>query len=434
MTAPVTVALDEDGLDVLELALGGALDPGDALVALAIDPGTHGVVLTDAENTPLATVAVAADGRIQLEPGRPFAHATGPQFDPALRRPPSAIRALLGTAGPVPGSGPGARAVVADAPPTRGDLEALGLMAAVETTPMLLVLPLARGGPPSGRPGAASVVRAWSTALADVAWHDRVVPVVVPWPRPAIASRLDLDAVLDVFGAAGSGRLDDLRSEDERERVAGLAGLAGSMERAVRDLYPDCAVGEVLRALDRRERRGAVVFLTGLSGSGKSTIARALATDLEATGNRAVTLLDGDEVRQHLSRGLGFDAASRAINIDRIGYVASLVATHGGIAVAAPIAPFDEGRRAARAMAEPHGPFLLVHVSTPLEVCEARDRKGLYAKARSGEIPEFTGISSPYEAPMDADVTIDTSTTSLDDAVAAIRRVLEERLSLARQA
>ena len=138
-----------------------------------------------------------------------------------------------------------------------------------------------------------------------------------------------------------------------------------------------------------------------------------------------MTLLDGDEVRQHLSRGLGFDAESRAINIDRIAYVASLVAAHGGIAVAAPIAPFDAGRRAARAMAEPHGAFVLVHVATPLDVCEARDRKGLYAQARAGEIPEFTGISSPYEPPIDAEVVIDTTATEVDAAVAAILAALD---------
>jgi sulfate adenylyltransferase len=171
-----------------------------------------------------------------------------------------------------------------------------------------------------------------------------------------------------------------------------------------------------------------VVFFTGLSGSGKSTIARALADELADEDGRRVTLLDGDEVRQHLSRGLGFDAASREINIDRIAWVAALVAEHGGIAVAAPIAPFASGRANARALARAHGAFLLVHVSTPLEVCEARDRKGLYARARAGEIPEFTGISSPYEPPEDADVTIDTTDLTVEEAVRRVRQALVARM------
>ena len=163
----------------------------------------------------------------------------------------------------------------------------------------------------------------------------------------------------------------------------------------------------------------------------RATIAKALAADIEATTSRTVSLLDGDEVRQHLSRGLGFDAASRAINIDRIAWVAALAAAHGGIVIAAPIAPFDEGRKAARAMATAgatNADFLLVHVSTPLEVCEARDRKGMYAKARSGEIPEFTGISSPYEPPEDAEVAVDTTDLSLEEAVTVVREAVRARL------
>ena len=170
-----------------------------------------------------------------------------------------------------------------------------------------------------------------------------------------------------------------------------------------------------------------MVLFTGLSGSGKSTIARVLAEELEDDGRR-VTLLDGDEVRQHLSAELGFDAASRERNVERIGWVAAEVARHGGIAVAAPIAPFASSRARVRAMAEPNGPFLLVWVSTPLDVCEARDRKGLYARARAGEVADFTGISSPYEEPEDADLVLDTSITGVEQAVASIRALLEERL------
>src|SRR5690606_36446156 len=138
------------------------------------------------------------------------------------------------------------------------------------------------------------------------------------------------------------------------------------------------------------------VLCTGLSGSGKSTIARARADRLRELDDRPVTLLDGDEVRTMLSAGLGFDRAGRELNVRRIAWVAALAARHGGIAIAAPIAPYDSMRREARAMAEASGSrFLLVHVATPLEVCEARDRKGLYAKARRGELTGFTGVDDP---------------------------------------
>ncbi|MFW2512545.1 adenylyl-sulfate kinase [Demequina sp. SO4-13] len=151
---------------------------------------------------------------------------------------------------------------------------------------------------------------------------------------------------------------------------------------------------------------GLVVLFTGLSGSGKSTVARQLTRRLRAETSQRVTLLDGDQVRSMLSSGLGFSRADRELNVRRIGWVASQIAAHGGIAICAPIAPYDSMRQEVRAMAERVGRFILVHVATPLEVCEARDRKGMYAKARAGEIKEFTGISDPYEEPADADIVI----------------------------
>ncbi|HKY56651.1 MAG TPA: adenylyl-sulfate kinase [Aeromicrobium sp.] len=164
--------------------------------------------------------------------------------------------------------------------------------------------------------------------------------------------------------------------------------------------------------------RGVVVFFTGLSGSGKSTLAQALCNRLIETGGRTVTLLDGDRVRRNVSRGLTFSREDRELNIERIAWIAAEVARHGGMAVCAPIAPFDRTRKAARAMAAEVGAdFALIHVATPLEVCEARDRKGLYLRARRGEVAEFTGISSPYEAPDDADLVIDTSKLSVTDAL-----------------
>ncbi|HXI44805.1 MAG TPA: adenylyl-sulfate kinase [Candidatus Acidoferrales bacterium] len=172
-------------------------------------------------------------------------------------------------------------------------------------------------------------------------------------------------------------------------------------------------------------RRGAVVFLTGLSGAGKSTIANALVAALRSAGETDVSLLDGDEVRRHLSSDLGFDPASREANVDRVAHVAAGIAARGGIAVTALIAPFESGRRRARELVEPAGAFVLVHVHAPLAVVEARDVKGLYARARAGEIPDFTGISSPFEAPMAAEVVIDTTTTPVHEAVARIRSALE---------
>ncbi|GAB3196368.1 hypothetical protein GCM10027261_18900 [Geodermatophilus arenarius] len=173
---------------------------------------------------------------------------------------------------------------------------------------------------------------------------------------------------------------------------------------------------------------GTVVFCTGLSGAGKSTIAARL-VELLIEAGRTVTLLDGDEVRHHLSAGLGFSKADRDTNVRRIGWVAAQIAKHGGIAVCAPIAPYAEVRadvrREVEAQAGP-GSFVLVHVATSLADCEARDRKGLYARARRGEIPAFTGISDPYETPSDAEVTVETAGRDVDECA---RQVLAAVLS-----
>jgi sulfate adenylyltransferase len=169
-----------------------------------------------------------------------------------------------------------------------------------------------------------------------------------------------------------------------------------------------------------RRTQGFTVFFTGLSGSGKSTIANALLVKLLEAGDRKVSLLDGDVVRTHLSSELGFSKKDRALNVRRIGYVASEITKHGGIAICAPIAPYDEVRKDVRRMIEAHGGFILIHVSTPLDICEQRDRKGLYAKARAGLLPQFTGISDPYETPEDAAVTIDTERLAVDEAVTLI--------------
>ena len=193
------------------------------------------------------------------------------------------------------------------------------------------------------------------------------------------------------------------------DRVVGLATDG--------DLPPE--VANVVDFYERHpDEQGLVLFFTGLSGSGKSTLAQALMDRILEQGTRTVTSLDGDVVRRNLSAGLTFSREDRETNIRRIGWVAAEISRHGGIAVCSPIAPFDETRQQVRAMVDAAGgAFFLVHVATPLEECERRDRKGLYAKARRGEIPEFTGISSPYEEPADADVRVDTTGRSIDDAL-----------------
>ncbi|HEY2825621.1 MAG TPA: adenylyl-sulfate kinase, partial [Gemmatimonadales bacterium] len=168
------------------------------------------------------------------------------------------------------------------------------------------------------------------------------------------------------------------------------------------------------------------VFFTGLSGSGKSTIANVLLVKLLEMGGRAVTLLDGDHVRKNLSSELGFSKEHRDINIRRIGYVASEITKNGGIAVCAPIAPYDQTRKDVRKGIEPYGGFILVHIATSVETCEARDRKGLYAKARAGILKEFTGISDPYEAPKDAEVVIDTKDVTAEEAAHQVILHLEK--------
>jgi sulfate adenylyltransferase len=189
-------------------------------------------------------------------------------------------------------------------------------------------------------------------------------------------------------------------------------------------LAPPSVARELRRARPPRAERGLAIFFTGLSGSGKSTVARGLAEALIERGDRTVSLLDGDQVRHLLSAGLTFSRADRDLNIARIGFVAAEVARHGGIAICAPIAPYAQARATAREMVTEVGDFLLIYISTPVDVCAARDRKGLYAKARAGLIKGFTGVSDPYEEPRDADLVLDTSTMTRQQAVDAVLKLL----------
>jgi sulfate adenylyltransferase len=190
--------------------------------------------------------------------------------------------------------------------------------------------------------------------------------------------------------------------------------------------YPE-VVRELRRSFPPRHKQGVTIFFTGLSGSGKSTIANILLTKFLEMGGRPVTILDGDLVRKHLSSELGFSKEHRDINIRRIGYVASEITKNGGIAICAPIAPYDATRKHVRQLIEPYGGFILVHVATPIETCEERDRKGLYAKARAGIVKEFTGISDPYEVPADAEVVINTAELSAEESAQEIILHLEQQ-------
>ena len=171
-------------------------------------------------------------------------------------------------------------------------------------------------------------------------------------------------------------------------------------------------------------RRGATLWFTGLPSAGKSTIAHALARELNAAGER-VQVLDGDDVRPHLSAGLGFSREDRNVNVTRIGWVARMLASHGVIVLVPVIAPYAAAREAVR---DDHGcsavPFAEVHVATPLEITEARDVKGLYARARRGELQGLTGVDDPYEVPTQAELVVDTASVDLDTAVQMSKALL----------
>jgi sulfate adenylyltransferase len=252
--------------------------------------------------------------------------------------------------------------------------------------------------------------------------------------------------VLRAVSAAGRAGMDfvfvgDSHAPTTAEGVRSLQDSAAQLPDARVRFLPDVDLGvdgdlaavivRRLGAVDVLDFRrpaeraaGAVLLLTGLSGAGKSTIARALVEHLHAHTRQPTVLLDGDDVRRELAGELGFGPQDRDRNLQRIAWVAARIAEVGGLAVCAPIAPFASSRDAMRAKVEPTSPFLVVYVSTPIEVAESRDRKGLYARARAGLIPDFTGIDSPYEAPADADLVLDTSRETVDACVAEMMRLL----------
>ncbi len=385
-------------LDDLELLSHGALAPltgfegPEGLVTLQVPAdiaasasASGALELVDPEGVPLATVTVestydtAVEGRVGIVGD--VAPITHNEFG-AFRRlflSPEQVRQQYGErAVTVPVAGP----------LTTQDLEHIGK--AADGAPVVLLALVGTGTPDLPAP---ALIRATLAAAAHL--PDAQV-VAVPLASRGDAA-LDHELGQRVVAAYAPGEVVAVTGEGE---------------------LPDDVAKVVDAALPAADEQGLVLFFTGLSGSGKSTLARALHDVILEQGDRTVTSLDGDVVRRNLSAGLTFSKEDRETNIRRIGWVAAEISRHGGIAICSPIAPFDSTRKQVREMVdEAGGAFVLIHVATPLEECERRDRKGLYAKARRGEIPEFTGISSPYEEPEDAAVRVDTTGRTIEDAL-----------------
>ena len=370
-------------LDDLELLLNGGLAPlrtfeeeGPVRLHRPVElAGADTVELVDPEGLPLARLTASELSALSAPSHGPFRR---------LHLSPDEVRAQH----------PGALTVPVAGPLTKGDLETIHDHRAGRP---VVLLALTGTGTPQGLTGV-GLVRA-TLAAAQVIGDAHVVAVPLASHGDA---QVDHELGQQVVANYAPGEV--LAVTGEGDLPAAVAAVADQ---------------------DQPGERGVVVFFTGLSGSGKSTLAQALNDRVLETGERTVTSLDGDVVRRHLSAGLGFSREDRETNILRIGWVAAEIARHRGIAICSPIAPFDQTRREVRAMVESAGgEFVLVHVATPLEECERRDRKGLYARARAGEIPDFTGISSPYEEPEDAAVRVDTTGRTIEDALADVLAAL----------
>jgi sulfate adenylyltransferase len=442
----------------------------------AIPPDAGHVMLHDPEGTPLAALSVT--GRSLVAAGAASADRTmirlegkvtghrEPEHGPfrRLQRSPAEVRAEFG--------GEPVLAFATRAPLNSRQIGQLRHLAG-QLKARILLLPLI-SGPAEVVTRPEALIRAMLAATASLPPRTMVVPVPLA-PRGG-GPEQELAAAAVVAAAYGATHLfGDTISAGQADRAVGphgsadgpapaataipvvsagdwaydpvadvwrpLALIEPGTERA--ELAPDelgdlldagaevpawftppAVARELQYARPPRSRRGFVLFLTGLSGSGKSTIARDLRDALAERGDRRVSLLDGDLVRRLLSAGLTFSRADRDLNIARIGYLAAEIARHGGIAICAPIAPYAAARARVREMVSETGDFLLIHVATPVEVCEARDRKGLYAKARAGVIDHFTGVSDPYEEPADADLVIDTSVLGRTEATDAVLGLL----------
>lgn len=393
--APAVLAdllLAADGLRPREVLV--PVDAATADAALAADR----LLVHDDEGVPVVTLT----GLTRVADGVRGTAAAGP----GTSRAPGHDRRV-----PPPEARHGRTAVVVERPlhPREEDAVAAEVAAGRQ---VVLVVPVA-GPSRDGLPVTALLTLADATAARTGAV---VLGATLSGPNAGPAAAASLGADLRTAGA------DD---PAWRALVDAYRGTGSS------DLPAAPGVHDLLAArFPPPARRGVVVLLTGLSGSGKSTIARHLVDRVEARGRRT-SLLDGDHVRTVLSAGLGFSREDRERNVLRIGYVAAQVARHGGVAVCAPIAPYAATRDAVRRLVEAEGgDLVLVHVSTPLAECERRDVKGLYARARAGEVPLFTGVSDPYEEPDDADVAVDTSDLTEAQATDRVLALLRDRAYL----
>jgi sulfate adenylyltransferase len=416
------------------------------------DPARRALVLTDGEGAPVALLELTdvwpvADGFSAVAgPVRRIGDGGHGPFQ-RLRRTPAEVKGLL-----PPGRVLG---VVAERPLHRPQLAQVAHAARTLGAHLLVMVPVGEPGPEGLPPEV--LVRSVFAA------RDRMPPatlVAVPLARRGdeirdallrarVAQAYGVTHLLSTDGMLSGGgprvlvprdlaydnRDGQWRSQDDipprnRRLALSVAEIEDLLDRGfpLPEWHtPPAVARELSRARPPRRQRGLVVFLTGLSGSGKSTIARGVADALRESGDRTITLLDGDVVRRELSAGLGFSKADRDLNVRRIGWVAAEVARHRGMALCCPIAPYAQARATARQMALAAGAgFVLVHVATPLAVCEQRDRKGLYARARAGLLTGMTGVDDPYEEPTDADLVIDTSERGVEECVQAVLTHLTE--------
>jgi sulfate adenylyltransferase len=427
---PVPLTLD------VPADLAGGARPGDE------------VLVEDPEGTPIAAVRV---DEVWEESGTH--HVAGP-VEPRRRAAFGVFRRLHLTPAQARRLFDGDRpvlAVLADAPLHRDRLEAVRRAATARDARVLLLVPTAddRELPPESLVRLAFAARdeLGEAAVVAVRLARRADPVDDLLLTAHVAAAYGAGALLTASPDPGGAAVELVPPEpvgydaatDTWRPVAGAADLRAPLDdAAVRDLLdageplpewftPPGVAAELRHVRPPLDRRGLTVFFTGLSGSGKSTLARALRDALVERADRTVTYLDGDVVRRMLSAGLGFSREDRDRNILRIGYVAAEACRHGGIAICAPIAPYAATRAEVRRMVTAAGGgFVLVHAAASLEVCEARDRKGLYAKARAGLISEFTGISDPYEEPTDAELSIDTGTVPVQEALREVLTYLSK--------
>ncbi|MFT4220216.1 MAG: adenylyl-sulfate kinase [Microbacterium sp.] len=388
MPADAVLVLAGDRLEALELILGGALAPVNGYCLPDSKPDAWPV----AALLEVAPSVAAGLGRGQL------VHLCDPENTPLAELRIDAVASASGSAwlsGPVAELRPPAHGIARDlriTSATRFDDRVVALFGGAVAAADVLRAAQAAGHRGLDLVAVGVAGDAGSAALvADLRDAAALLPDARAWYLPAVDLGADADVARVVAEGRGAAEVVDLRHP-----VSAATG-------------------------------GAVVLFTGLSGAGKSTVARALVERVSSTGGHKAVLLDGDHVRHELAAELGFSRDDRDTNLRRIAWVGARVAEAGGLAVCAPIAPFASSRDAMRGKVEPDSPFVVVYVSTPLAVAESRDRKGLYAKARAGLISDFTGIDSPYEEPTDADLVLDTSQLSVEECVDAVTGLLTQR-------